>query len=137
MLFSISAELGRIAFIIILMGAGLSPDVSGLKKVGRSAVLMCFLPAALEITGYIIAAPHFLGFTMLESGIMGSVLAAVSPAVIVPRIKRLTEEGFGTKKQIPQMILAGASVDHVFVIVLFSTFIGIARGHGIDLQKIP
>ena len=98
---------------------------------------MCFLPAALEITGYIIAAPHFLGLTMLESGIMGSDLAAVSPAVIVPRIIRLTEEGFGTKKQIPQIIPSGASINHVFVIVLFSTFIGIARGHGIDLQKIP
>lgn len=137
---SISAELRRIALIIILMRAGLSLDVSGLKKVGRSAVLMCFVPAILEITGFIIAAPHFLGLSILEAGIMGSVLAAVSPAVIVPRMIKLTEEGYGTKKQIPQMILAGASVDDVFVIVVFSTFIGIAQGHGIDavqIAKIP
>lgn len=134
-LLSVSSELRRIALIIILMRAGLSLDVSGLKKVGRSAVLMCFVPATLEIIGYILIAPCLLGVSILEAGITGAVLAAVSPAVIVPRMIRLTEEGYGTKKQIPQMILAGASVDDVFVIVIFSTFLSMAQGNGIDAMQ--
>lgn len=129
---SISSELRRIALVIILMRAGLSLDVSGLKKVGRSAVLMCFLPAVFEIAGYVILAPRFLNVSLLDAAIMGSVLAAVSPAVIVPRMIRLTEEGYGTSKQIPQMILAGASVDDVFVIVMFSAFTGMAQGQDIS-----
>ena len=131
-----SSELRRIALIIILMRAGLSMNVSGLKKVGPSAILMWFIPATLEILGYFFIAPHFLGTTKLEALIIGAVLAAVSPAVIVPRKIRLTEEGYGTKKQIPQMILAGASVDDVFVIVIFSTFISMAQGKEIDAIKI-
>lgn len=131
-----SSELRRIALIIILMRAGLSMNVSGQKKVGRSAILMWFIPATLEILGYFFIAPHFLGTTKLEALIIGAVLAAVSPAVIVPRKIRLTEEGYGTKKQIPKMILAGASVDDVFVIVIFSTFISMAQGKEIDAIKI-
>ncbi len=129
---SISSELRRIALVIILMRAGLSLDVIGLKKVGRSAVLMCFLPAVFEIAGYVILAPRFLDVSLLDAAIMGAVLAAVSPAVIVPRMIRLTEEGYGTSKQIPQMILAGASVDDVFVIVMFSAFTGMAQGQDIS-----
>lgn len=139
-LLDISTELRRIALIIILMRAGLTLDVSGLKKVGRSAFLLCFVPAALEIVGYIVFAPILLNVTYLDAAIMGAVLAAVSPAVIVPRMIRLTEEGYGTEKQIPQMILAGASVDDVFVIVMFSTFIGMAQGNGVNAMqfvKIP
>lgn len=132
---SISSELRRVALIIILMRAGLSLDVSGLKQVGLSAVLMCFVPATLEIIGYTIVAPIFLGVTILEAAIIGAVLAAVSPAVIVPRMIKLSEEGYGTKKQIPQMILAGASVDDVFVIVIFSTFLGMAQGQGINAMQ--
>lgn len=129
---SISSELRRIALVIILMRAGLSLDVSGLKKVGRSAVLMCFLPAVFEIAGYVILAPRFLDVSLLDAAIMGAVLAAVSPAVIVPRMIRLTEESYGTSKQIPQMILAGASVDDVFVIVMFSAFTGMTQGQDIS-----
>lgn len=137
---SISSELRRIALVIILMRAGLSLDVTGLKKVGRSAVLMCFLPAVFEIAGYVILAPRFLDVSLLDAAIMGAVLAAVSPAVIVPRMIRLTEEGYGTSKQIPQMILAGASVDDVFVIVMFSAFTGMAQGQDIfwvSFARVP
>lgn len=139
-LLSISTELRRIALIIILMRAGLSLDLSGLKKVGRSAILMCFLPATFEILGYVLVAPRLLGISLLDAAIMGSVLAAVSPAVIVPRMIKLTEEKYGTKKQIPQMILAGASVDDVFVIVIFSAFLGMAQGESVSVLqfvKIP
>lgn len=139
-LLSISTELRRIALIIILMRAGLSLDLSGLKKVGRSAILMCFLPATFEILGYVLVAPRLLGISLLDAAIMGSVLAAVSPAVIVPRMIKLTEENYGTKKQIPQMILAGASVDDVFVIVIFSAFLGMAQGESVSVLqfvKIP
>lgn len=139
-LLSISTELRRIALIIILMRAGLSLDLSGLKKVGRSAILMCFLPATFEILGYVLVAPRLLNISILDAAIMGAVLAAVSPAVIVPRMIKLTEEKFGTKKQIPQMILAGASVDDVFVIVIFSAFLGMAQGESVSVLqfvKIP
>ena len=116
----IAAELRKIALIIILMRAGLSLDVDDLKRVGRPAVLMCFVPACFEILGMLVLAPRLLGITVLEAAIMGSVVAAVSPAVIVPKMIRLMEEGYGTDNSIPQLILAGASVDDVFVIVLFS-----------------
>lgn len=137
---NISGELRRIALIIILMRAGLSLDVSGLKKVGRSAVLMCFLPAAFEILGYVVLAPKLLNVSLLEAALMGSVLAAVSPAVIVPRMIKISEEKWGTEKQIPQMILAGASVDDVFVIVMFSAFLGMCQGQDISwiqFAKVP
>lgn len=126
----ISAELRKIALIIILTRAGLGLDLSGLKKIGRPAVLMCFVPASFEMVGMILLAPKIMGMTVLEAAIMGAVLAAVSPAVVVPRMVRLMDEGYGTEKGIPQLILAGASVDDVYVIVLFSTFIGMMQGKG-------
>lgn len=125
---NISAELRKIALIIILTRAGLGLDISGLKKIGRPAVMMCFVPASFELFGMILIAPKLMGMTTLEAAIMGSVLAAVSPAVVVPRMVKLMDEGYGTAKGIPQLILAGASVDDVYVIVLFSTFTGMAQG---------
>ena len=124
----ISADLRKIALIIILTRAGLGLDLSGLKKIGRPAVLMCFVPASFEIIGIILLAPKLMGLSVLEAAIMGSVLAAVSPAVVVPRMVKLMDEGYGVKKGIPQLILAGASVDDVYVIVLFSTFTGMMQG---------
>ncbi len=123
-----SAELRKIALIIILTRAGLGLDLSGLKKMGRPAFLMCFLPATFELIGMLIFGPLLLGLTLLEAALMGAVLAAVSPAVVVPRMVKLTEEGYGVKQGIPQLILAGASIDDVYVIVLFSTFMGMAQG---------
>ena len=123
---TISGELRQIALVIILTRAGLSLDVSDLKKVGRPAVLMCFVPACVEMLGTIILAPMLLGVSRLEAAIIGSVIAAVSPAVIVPRMIRLMEEGYGKSKSIPQLILAGASVDDVFVIVVFTAFTTLA-----------
>ena len=127
-LLGISSELRQIALIIILVKAGLSLDLSDLKKVGRPAVLMSFLPACFEIAGYVCFAPLLLGINRTEAAVMGAVLSAVSPAVVVPRMVKLIEEKRGTKKSIPQMILAGASCDDVFVIVLFSTFVTMAQG---------
>ena len=124
----ISAELRKIALIIILTRAGLGLDLSGLKKLGRPAVMMCFVPASFELIGMILLAPRLMGLTILESAILGAVLAAVSPAVVVPRMVKLMDEGYGVKEGIPQLILAGASVDDVYVIVLFSTFIGMMQG---------
>ena len=123
---NISADLRQIALVIILTRAGLSLDLSDLKKVGRPAVLMSFVPACVEILGAVILAPRLLGITVLEAAIIGSVIAAVSPAVIVPRMIRLIEEGYGKKNSIPQLILAGASVDDVFVIVVFTAFTALA-----------
>lgn len=136
----ISSQLRRIALIIILMRAGLSLNLEDLKKAGRPAILMCFVPACFEVAGMIILAPMLLGVSRLDAAIMGAVVGAVSPAVIVPRMIKLTEEGWGTKKSIPQLILAGASVDDVFVIVLFSAFTGVALGTGASAAsfiKIP
>lgn len=127
-LLSISADLRQIALIIILTRAGLNLNISDLKKVGRPAILMCFLPACFEILGMLVLAPPLLHISYLDAAIMGAVVGAVSPAVIVPKMLRLMEEGYGTKKSIPQLILAGASVDDVFVIVLFSSFTGLAKG---------
>lgn len=132
---NISAEIRKIALIIILTRAGLSLDFSVLKKIGRPAILMCFLPATFELTGMLLLGPRLLGLSVLESAILGSVLAAVSPAVVVPRMVKLMEEKRGVKKGIPQLILAGASVDDVFVIVLFATFTGIAQGEGISVLR--
>ena len=122
----ISGELRRIALVIILTRAGLSLNVSDLKKVGRPAILMCFVPACIEMLGTVIFAPILLGVSVLEAAVIGSVIAAVSPAVIVPRMIRLIEEGYGKSKSIPQLILAGASVDDVFVIIVFTAFTGLA-----------
>ena len=124
----ISAELRKIALIIILTRAGLGLNLSGLKKIGRPAVLMCFVPASLELLGILLIAPKLLGISLLEAAILGAVLAAVSPAVVVPRMVKLMEEGYGVREGIPQLILAGASVDDVYVIVLFSTFLGMMQG---------
>lgn len=137
---NISSELRKIALIIILTRAGLGLDITGLKKIGRPAILMCFLPASFELLGIILIAPRVLGMSVLEAAIMGAVLAAVSPAVVVPRMVKLMDNGYGTAKGIPQLILAGASVDDVYVIVLFSTFIGMMQGKGasiINFVNIP
>ena len=137
---SISSELRQIALIIILIKAGLSLNISDLKKVGRPAVLMSFLPAVFEILAFVLLGPVFLPINRLEAAIMGAVLGAVSPAVVVPRMVSLMEEGYGTDKQIPQLILAGASLDDVFVIVLFSTFVSMAQGGTakiMDFVNIP
>lgn len=131
----ISADLRKIALIIILTRAGLTLNLEDLKKVGRPAVLMCFLPATFEIVGMLLLAPPLLGISTLEAAIMGAVVAAVSPAVIVPKMIKLIEEGYGTAKGIPQLILAGASVDDVFVIVLFSAFTGLAQGSGVSIMS--
>lgn len=131
----ISAELRKIALIIILTRAGLGLDLAGLKKIGRPAVLMCFVPASFELIGMILMAPKLMGLTVLEAAIMGAVLAAVSPAVVVPRMVKLMDEGYGVNEGIPQLILAGASVDDVYVIVLFSTFVGMMQGEGASILK--
>ena len=123
---NISSDLRQIALIIILTRAGLSLDITELKKVGRPAVLMCFVPACLEIIGTIILAPMLLGVTVLEAAIMGCVIAAVSPAIIVPRMINLIENGYGKKHSIPQLILAGAAVDDIFVIVIFTALTSLA-----------
>ncbi|MDO4493958.1 MAG: cation:proton antiporter [Clostridia bacterium] len=133
---AVSADLRRIALIIILIKAGLSLDLGDLKRVGRPALLLSFLPACCEILGYVLLAPKLLGITRTEAALMGAVLAAVSPAVVVPRMVRLIEEGRGTGKGIPQMILAGASLDDVFVIVLFTTLLGVAGGGTADLRAL-
>lgn len=136
----ISSELRQIALIIILIKAGLSLNLSDLKKVGRPALMMSFVPACCEIVGYVIFAPILLGLNRIEASVMGAALSAVSPAVVVPRMVRLIEEKYGTQKSIPQMILAGASCDDIFVIVLFSTFVTMAQGgsaRAVDFLNIP
>lgn len=125
---SISSDLREIALIIILLKAGLSLDLSDLKKVGRSAIMMSFVPASFEILAFFLFAPHLLGITRIEAAVMGAVLGAVSPAVVVPRMIKLMESKHGTNKSIPQLIMAGASCDDIFVIVLFTTFVGMAQG---------
>ncbi|MGP6140596.1 cation:proton antiporter [Jeotgalibaca sp. A127] len=136
----ISADLRQIALIIILTRAGLSLDIKDLKKVGRPALLMCFVPATFEIIGVMVLAPKLLGISLLQAAVLGTVVAAVSPAVVVPKMLGLMEAGYGTKKGIPQMVLAGASVDDVFVIVLFTAFTGLLAGgsvHATDFLTIP
>lgn len=137
---SISADLRKMALIIILIKAGLSLDLKDLKKAGRSAILMSFVPASCEIIGYILLAPVILGINHAEAAVMGAVLAAVSPAVVVPRMVMLIEKHYGTDKAIPQMILSGASCDDIFVIVLFTTFLNVAQGgkaNVMDFVNIP
>lgn len=132
---NISAEIRKIALIIILIRAGLKLSFEDLKKVGRPAILMCFVPAMTEVIGMVLIAPKLLGITTLEAAILGAVVGAVSPAVIVPRMIKLIDEGYGTDKGIPQMILAGASVDDVFVIVLFTTFTSLAKGGSVKISS--
>ena len=137
---SISSELRQMALIIILLKAGLSLNLADLKKVGRPAVMLSCVPASFELLGYVLFAPMILGVNRIEAAVLGAVLAAVSPAVVVPRMVKLMETGYGTKKSIPQMILAGASCDDIFVIVLFSTFSGMAQGGSarvMDFVNIP
>ncbi|WP_347354012.1 cation:proton antiporter [Acetoanaerobium noterae] len=128
----ISSDLREIALIIILTRAGLNIDIKDLKKVGRPAILMCFVPALFEITAVTLLAPLFFNISYIEAAIMGSVLAAVSPAVIVPRMIHLIDSGYGKDKSIPQLIMAGASVDDIFVIVLFASFMGMYSGEGFN-----
>ena len=130
---SISSELRKLALIIILLKAGLSLDLKDLKKAGRPAILMSFVPATCEIAGYILFAPLLLGINRIEAAVMGAVLGAVSPAVVIPRMVMLIEEKYWTKKAIPQMIMAGASCDDIFVIVLFTTFLSMAQGGSADI----
>ena len=132
---SISSDLRQLALIIILTRAGLSLDINDLKKVGRPAILMCFVPACFEILAVVIIAPKILSVTILEAAIIGAVVAAVSPAVIVPRMINLIENKIGSENSIPQLIMAGASVDDIFVIVLFSAFTGLAKGGEISLYS--
>ena len=132
----ISSELRQIALIIILIKAGISLNLSDLKKVGRPAVLMSFVPACFEILGYFLIAPYLLGINRIEAAVMGAVLSAVSPAVVVPRMVELIEKKYGTEKSIPQMILAGASCDDIFVIVLFSTFVTMAGGGTANVTEL-
>lgn len=133
---NVSAELRRIALIIILIRAGLSLNINDLKEVGRPALLMCFLPACFEIAGMILLAPLLLGVSRLDAAVMGAVVAAVSPAVVVPKMIKLMDEGYGILQGIPQLILAGASVDDVFVIVMFSVFTGLAEGAEVSARSI-
>ena len=137
---SISSDLRQMALIIILIKAGLSLNLADLKKVGRPAVMMSCVPASCEILAFVLFAPALLGITRVEAAVMGAVLGAVSPAVVIPRMVQLMDEQYGTEKSIPQMILAGASCDDIFVIVLFSTFTRMAQGgtaHAVDFLNIP
>ncbi len=136
----ISSDLRTIALIVILLKAGLSLDIKDLKKVGRSAILLSFLPASFEILAYAIFAPKILGLSLIDSLLMGAVMAAVSPAIVVPRMVKLIDEGYGKNESVPQMILAGASCDDVFVLVLFSSFLSMAKGVAFSyksLLKVP
>ncbi|HIY00890.1 MAG TPA: cation:proton antiporter [Candidatus Blautia faecipullorum] len=137
---SISADLRQMALIIILLKAGLSLDLSDLKKVGRPAVMMSCVPASFEILAFFLLAPYILGITRIEAAVMGAVLGAVSPAVVIPRMVQLMEKKYGTAESIPQLIMAGASCDDIFVIVLFTTFVSMAQGGGahiMDFINIP
>lgn len=132
---AISAQLRKIALIIILARAGLTLNISDLKKMGRPAILMCFLPATFEMIGTVLLAPKLLSISTMEAALLGAVIGAVSPAVIVPKMIRLIEEGYGTEKGIPQLILAGASADDVYVIVLFSTFTSLVQGGNVSVLR--
>ncbi len=139
-LLAISGELRRIALVIILTRAGLSLDLQGLRRVGRPAFLLCFLPALCEITGILILAPSILHLSLTEAALLGSVLAAVSPAVVVPRMVQLLDSGYGVRQGIPQMILAGASLDDIFVLSLFSICTSLMSGESVSamtLVKLP
>lgn len=131
----VSADIRKIALVIILTRAGLTLNLEDLKKVGRPAFLMCFVPATFEMIGMIILAPRLLDVSLIESAVIGAVVAAVSPAVVVPEMIKLMEEGYGTKQGIPQLILAGASVDDVYVIVMFTAFTSLAQGSNVSVMS--
>jgi NhaP-type Na+/H+ or K+/H+ antiporter len=131
----VSADIRKIALVIILTRAGLTLNLEDLKKVGRPAFLMCFVPATFEMIGMIILAPRLLDVTLIEAAVIGAVVAAVSPAVVVPEMIKLMEEGYGTKQGIPQLILAGASVDDVYVIVMFTAFTSLAQGSNVSVMS--
>ncbi len=133
---AISKDLRQIALIIILTQAGLSLDLSDLKKVGRPALLMSFIPATFELVAVMILGPLFLGITTLEAALLGAVLAAVSPAVVVPRMLKLMDKGYGVDKQIPQMIMAGASIDDVYVIIIFTALLEMIQGTGFQVMNL-
>lgn len=133
---AISSDLREIALIVILLRAGLSMDLKDLRKIGKPAILMCFIPASLEILTITILAPLLLGVSYLEALIMGSVLAAVSPAVVVPRMLKLMDEGYGEDKNVPQLVMAGASVDDIYVIILFTAFIAMYQGAGFQATTL-
>jgi NhaP-type Na+/H+ or K+/H+ antiporter len=135
-LLNISKDLREIALIVILIRAGLSLDLRDLKKVGRPAILMCFVPATIEILTVVLLAPIIFNISYIEAAIMGAVLAAVSPAVVVPRMIKLIESGHGKDKSIPQLILAGASVDDIYVIILFTAFMGMYKGAAFDTKSL-
>ncbi|MCH1984118.1 cation:proton antiporter [Ruminococcus sp. OA3] len=130
-----SADLRQIALIIILAKAGLTLDINDLKRVGRPAVLLCFLPATMEIIAYLLFAPRLMGISLLEAGIIGAEMGAVSPAIIVPSMSKLIDEGWGTEKGIPQMIIAGSSADDVYVIVIFTALISLAQGGAVSASE--
>ena len=133
---SISSELREIALIVILFRAGLSLDVSDMKKIGRPAIMLCFVPASFEIVGAVILGPACLGLSHVDSAIVGAMLGAASPAIIVPKMLWLMEEGYGTDKHIPQLIMAGASADDIYAIVLFTAFIGMSKGEGMSAWTV-
>lgn len=136
----ISPDLRQLALVIILMRAGLALNLDELKKAGRAAVLMCFVPALFEIAGIMLLAPRLLHLSYAEAALLGTVVAAVSPAVIVPKMLQLIDRNYGTSKSIPQMIMAAGSVDDVFVIVLFTICTGLVQGEDISLgvlREIP
>lgn len=137
---SISSELRQMALIIILLKAGLSLNLSDLKKVGRPAIMMSCVPASFEILAFFLFAPYLLEVSRIEAAVMGAVLGAVSPAVVVPRMVQFMDSRYGTQKSIPQLVMAGASCDDIFVIVLFTTFVSMAQGgqvHIMDFVNIP
>lgn len=131
----VSADIRKIALVIILTRAGLTLNLEDLKKVGRPAFLMCFVPATFEMIGMIILAPRLLNVSLIEAAVIGAVVAAVSPAVVVPKMIKLMEDGYGTKQGIPQLILAGASVDDVYVIVMFTAFTSLAQGGNVSVMS--
>lgn len=131
----VSADIRKIALVIILTRAGLTLNLEDLKKVGRPAFLMCFVPATFEMIGMLILAPRLLGVSLIEAAVIGAVVAAVSPAVVVPKMIKLMEDGYGTKQGIPQLILAGASVDDVYVIVMFTAFTSLAQGGNVSVMS--
>ena len=137
---NISSDLRQLALIIILTRAGLSLKTDDLKKAGRPAILLCFLPATFEIIGYVVLAPLVLGLSVQESALMGAVMGAVSPAVVVPRMLKLKQQSYGANKSIPQMIIAGSSCDDVFVIILFTALLTTLSDGSFDFNiiwKIP
>ena len=135
-----SGDLRKIALIIIIAKAGLSLDITDLKRIGRPAVMLCFVPATFELIAFVLFAPAIMGVTKLQAAVLGAVMGAVSPAVTVPRLTKMIDEGIGIKKGIPQMLIAGASADDIYVIVLFTTLVGLEAGgnmNAMSLLRIP